>query len=95
MDGELDCNFLCLVKECLKPKTSTGVTYDQLVKLDERYFKNAGKHALIDEQAAYRLATWLFDHEGDEAQCRKKVKEQLPHVYLAMLEHFIDGNHDT
>jgi hypothetical protein len=74
------------------------VTYDQLHKLDSRYFRMQDadiEDFPTDAEAAYRIATWLFDHEGDETRCRKKVKEQLPHIYVAVLEHFVDGDHDT
>jgi len=97
IEGAL-CNdhFLGLVEEHLK--TKKGVTYDQLVKLDSEYFdpKYADEESdYTNKEAAYRLATWLFDNEGDETRCRKKAKEQLSHVYLEMLENFVDGNHDT
>lgn len=77
------------------------IAYDQLVKLDGQYFRDdegwRSDHPeeFTDEEAAHRLATWLFDNEGDEARLRKKVKEHLPDVYVQMLECFVDGNHDT
>jgi len=71
------------------------VTHEQLVALDKEYFENDEEKEYTDEEAAYHLATWIFDHEGSEQLCRKKIKEQLPHLYLAVLEDFIDGNHDT
>lgn len=85
------------VKSWLKPKKPTGVKYDQLTKLDRRYFKPQGedKEELTNQQAIHRLATWLFDNEGDATNCRKKLKAQLPQIYVEVLEHFVDGDHDT
>lgn len=75
------------------------VTYDQLVKLDSRYFKEAYRKdnpkVLTEEQAAYRLATWLFDNEERQTTCRKKLKQQIPQAYVMTLEKLLDEDHDT
>ncbi len=69
-----------------------------LKDIDKRYFDDESYKQYSLRDAAYHLATWLFDkgYDGDDEALRRRLKKRCPPVlYLLTLEHFIDGRHDT
>lgn len=72
-----------------------GVDYwPVLHAFDPKYFRDKKKYTF--KKAAYYLATWIFDHPPEDPALRKKMKKGLPHdLYVAALECYYDGDHDT
>jgi alpha-amylase/alpha-mannosidase (GH57 family) len=66
-----------------------------LAAFDPRYFKNL-KEEITWEDAAYHLATWLFDHNDDMEEARKQLKKGVSvDLYVQAMEKYLDGDHDT
>ena len=90
----------------LKVPGKEGVTWETLRSVDPDYFGHADEDNPMDklisyEDAAYKLATFLFDKGG---QTRKfdEAKQQIQKVfpvgnglYSMALQNYADGDHDT
>jgi hypothetical protein len=79
---------------------------DTLYAIDSKYFdykdEEGCRAAGTEADAAYHLATWLFDQgfmlseAADSERLRKRLKKYCsPSLYILALEYFIDGRHDT
>lgn len=85
------------------PRPAIYTLQDVLVAIDSKYFDCCDDCQTTDtEDAAYRIATWLFDkgfmerRYDNNAPLRKHLKKVCPpSLYLLALEYFIDGKYDT
>jgi hypothetical protein len=81
----------------MKKAAKSEATYrEMLLRVDSKYFDYEADEKLTLNDAAYSLATWIFDHNDDKETARKRIKKFCsPELYLLALEKYLDGEHDT